>query len=114
MKKRVRFDELSLNEKIRVVKQQLLVLGRQLIRTKNEDESEKLREKVEKGERLYARLVAMQEVTEPHGARACPVCGGKRQAPTRSMFVYGKRTSGQVGDCMTCKGRGWVEEVVNK
>jgi len=114
MKKRIRFDELRLNEKIRVVKQQLLVLGRQLIRTKNEDESEKLRERVEKGNKLYARLISMQEMTMPLSARVCPVCGGRGQAPTRSMFVYGKRTSGQVGDCMTCKGRGWVEEVVNK
>lgn len=53
---------------------------------------------------------------KPQDALICPVCGGAKKAATQSFFTKsGKRTSGHVQICLTCKGRGWVtkEEMDN-
>lgn len=46
---------------------------------------------------------------KPLGAVMCPICGGAKQAPTKSMFTRsGIRTSGFKAICLTCKGKGWL------
>jgi hypothetical protein len=55
-------------------------------------------------------IVADVEVPEmPPDALICPICNGAKKAATQSFFTKsGKRLSGHLQICLTCKGRGWI------
>jgi putative endonuclease len=47
---------------------------------------------------------------KPGNAVICGVCNGVGKAATQSFFKYGKRYSGHLQICLTCKGKGWLTQ----